>query len=132
MLFNSGRIFDAVVDLAALGRPEGPWVVIDGYHAFMAIEAPIDRRPSPHRSSILGGGYKYAMAGEGMGFMHCPPGFGERPPITGWYRRIRRADRAAGEQVGYTKDAMRFMGATFDPSALYRFNAIQRMLRRMA
>ena len=23
---------------------------------------------------------------------------------------------------------MRFMGATFDPSALYRFNAIQRML----
>ncbi len=25
----------------------------------------------------LGGGYKYAMAGEGMGFMHCPPGFGD-------------------------------------------------------
>jgi len=24
---------------------------------------------------------------------------------------------------------MRFMGATFDPSALYRFNAIQRMLK---
>jgi selenocysteine lyase/cysteine desulfurase len=24
---------------------------------------------------------------------------------------------------------MRFMGATFDPSALYRFNAVQRMLR---
>ena len=24
---------------------------------------------------------------------------------------------------------MRFMGATFDPSALYRFNAVRRMLR---
>ncbi len=31
--------------------------------------------------------------------------------------------------VGYSTDAMRFMGATFDPSALYRFNAIQRMLK---
>jgi selenocysteine lyase/cysteine desulfurase len=30
--------------------------------------------------------------------------------------------------VGYAADAMRFMGATFDPSALYRFNAIQEML----
>jgi selenocysteine lyase/cysteine desulfurase len=31
--------------------------------------------------------------------------------------------------VGYSTDAMRFMGATFDSSALYRFNAIQRMLK---
>jgi selenocysteine lyase/cysteine desulfurase len=31
--------------------------------------------------------------------------------------------------VGYAPDAMRFMGATFDPSGLYRFNAVQRMLR---
>ena len=40
MLFGSGRRFDRVEDLAALSRPEGPWVVIDGYHSFMAIEAP--------------------------------------------------------------------------------------------
>ncbi len=34
-------------ELAALARPEGPWVVIDAYHSFMAIPAPIgaeDRR----------------------------------------------------------------------------------------
>ena len=30
--------------------------------------------------------------------------------------------------VGYAKDATRFLGATFDPSALYRFNAVQRMV----
>ena len=30
--------------------------------------------------------------------------------------------------VGYRKDAMRFMGATFDASGLYRFNAVRRML----
>ena len=35
--------------------------------------------------TYLAGGYKYAMAGEGACFMHCPPGFGARPRNTGWY-----------------------------------------------
>ena len=127
LLFNSGRLFDRVADLAALARPDGPWVVIDSYHAFMAIEAPVT--PAITSSAfILGGGYKYAMAGEGMGFMHCPPGFGPRPPITGWFAEFGELTAPPGSSVGYTSDAMRFMGATFDPSALYRFNAIQRML----
>jgi len=64
-----------------------------------------------------------------MGFMHCPPGFGERPPITGWYAEFGELTAPPGSSVGYTRDAMRFMGATFDPSALYRFNSIQRMLK---
>jgi selenocysteine lyase/cysteine desulfurase len=128
ILFNSGRLFDDVLQLAAFARPEGPWVIVDGYHAFMAIERPID--PSIAASIFyLGGGYKYAMAGEGMGFMHCPPGFGTRPPITGWFAEFGELTAPPGSQVGYTRDAMRFMGATFDPSALYRFNSIQRMLQ---
>ena len=128
VLFNSGRLFRLIEELAALARPQGPWVVVDGYHAFMAIESPIDAVVA--RSIFyLGGGYKYAMSGEGMGFMHCPPGFGERPPITGWYAGFGDLHLPAGSGVGYTTDAMRFMGATFDPSALYRFNAVRRMLQ---
>ena len=127
VLFGSGRVFGEVAALAALARPEGPWVVIDGYHAFMAIEAPIDPRIAAS-AFTLGGGYKYAMAGEGMGFMHCPPGFGLRPPLTGWFAEFDDLSLPPG-MVGYAKDAMRFMGATFDPSALYRFNAIQRMMQ---
>jgi len=101
-------------------------VVIDGYHAFMAVERPFP--PTAAQSAFfLGGGYKYAMAGEGMAFMHCPPGFGPRPPLTGWFAEFDDLTLAPG-QVGYAKDAMRFMGATFDPSALYRFNHVQRIL----
>ena len=128
VLFNSGRTFGKVSELAAMARPDGPWVVVDGYHAFMAIEDPIG--PEVAASIFyLGGGYKNAMAGEGMGWMHCPPGFGERPPITGWFAEFGELTAPPGSSVGYTRDAMRFMGATFDPSALYRFNAIQRMLK---
>ncbi|MDQ3145003.1 MAG: class V aminotransferase [Pseudomonadota bacterium] len=126
VLFGSGRIFDQVNALAALGRPEGPWVVIDGYHAFMALESPLSETAAAS-AFYLAGGYKYAMAGEGMGLMHCPPGFGPRPPLTGWYAEFDDLTAAPGT-VGYAPDAMRFMGATFDPTALYRFNAIQRML----
>lgn len=123
--FGTGQVI-AIDELASLGRPDGPWVVIDGYHAFMALETPFP--PAAAASAFfLAGGYKYAMAGEGIGLMHCPPGFGPRPPITGWYAEFGELTAPPGG-VGYTSDAMRFMGATFDPSALYRFTAIRRML----
>jgi selenocysteine lyase/cysteine desulfurase len=127
VLFGSGRIFAPVEELAALAQPEGPWVVIDGYHAFMAVEAPFSAKAA-QSAFYLGGGYKYAMAGEGCAFLHAPSGFGPRPRITGWYAEFEDLTLAPG-QVGYAKDGMRFMGATFDASGLYRFNAVQHMLR---
>jgi len=126
VLFGSGRMFDRVADLAALSRADGPWVVIDGYHAFMAIEQPFGA-VAANSAFYLGGGYKYAMAGEGCAFLHAPQGFGARPRITGWYAEFEDLTLPPGS-VGYRTDAMRFMGATFDPSGLYRFNAVRRML----
>src|SRR6185369_1458623 len=127
VLFGSGRIFDRTAGLAALGKPEGPWVVIDGYHAFMAIDEPFSKEAA-RTAFYLAGGYKYAMAGEGCAFLHAPLGFGQRPPITGWFAEFEDLSLPPGS-VGYAKDARRFLGATFDPSALYRFNAVRRMLR---
>ena len=75
---------------------EGPWVVIDGYHAFMALDPPFS--PSAAASAFyLAGGYKYAMAGEGMG-LH---GLRRRDsgPAAGYrlVRRVRGSDPAAGQ-----------------------------------
>jgi selenocysteine lyase/cysteine desulfurase len=128
VLFGSGRTFDHVEELAALGRPHEPWVVVDGYHAFMAIDRPF-REAAANTAFYLGGGYKYAMAGEGCAFMHAPPGYGERPPITGWFAEFEDLSLPPGS-VGYAKDASRFLGATFDPSGLYRFTAVRRMLAK--
>ncbi|MGI8704378.1 MAG: hypothetical protein ACR2JJ_01015 [Sphingomicrobium sp.] len=84
----------------------------------------------PGKSAFyLAGGYKYAMAGEGCAFLHAPPGFGPRPPITGWFAEFEDLTLPPGS-VGYAKDSSRFLGATFDPSALYRFNAVRRMLEQ--
>ena len=126
VMFGSGRLFDEVDELAALGQPDGPWVVIDGYHAFMAIERPLGE-VAAQTAFYIGGGYKYAMSGEGCAFMHAPSGFGDRPQITGWFAEFEDLTLPPGS-VGYAKDATRFLGATFDPSALYRFTAVRRML----
>lgn len=124
--FGTGHVFDRIAELAALAKPEGPWVVIDGYHAFMATE--VDLSAVADRVFYLAGGYKYAMAGEGCAFLHAPPGFGARPEITGWYAEFEDLALPPGS-IGYAPDARRFLGATFDPSGIYRFVAVRDMLR---
>ena len=125
-LFSSGRIFAAIDQLAALADPAGPWVVIDGYHAFMALPEPFGGA-APVSAFYLAGGYKYAMAGEGCAILHAPPGFGLRPAVTGWFAEFEDLSLPPGT-IGYAPDAGRFLGATFDASGLYRFNAVRRML----
>lgn len=125
VLFNSGQPLGDLTELAALARTEGPWVVIDGYHGFMAT--PTDLSGMADRVFYLAGGYKYAMAGEGACFLHAPPGFAPRPENTGWYASFESIS-GRQEAVGYAADGRRFLGSTFDPSGLYRFNAVQRML----
>ena len=126
VLFDSGYVVeDLAAIVGAVARPE-TFVVIDAYHGFMAV--PTDFATVAQRAFYVAGGYKYAMAGEGACFMHCPPGYGERPVDTGWYAGF--GDLVAGPQdrVGYPADGGRFLGATFDAAGLYRFNAVQRWL----
>ncbi|WP_426019442.1 aminotransferase class V-fold PLP-dependent enzyme [Brevundimonas sp. DWR2-3-1b1] len=125
VFFRTGGMFDRIEDLAALARPEGPWVLIDGYHGFMAT--PTDLSAVADRVFYVSGGYKYAMAGEGACFLHAPPGFCPRPVITGWFAEFGDLSGPPGA-VQYRSDGGRFWGATFDCSALYRFNAARRML----
>lgn len=125
VFFKTGLVFNRVWELADLAGPEGPWVVVDGYHGFRAV--PTDLSAVADRIFYLAGGYKYAMAGEGAAFLHAPEGFGPRPALTGWYAEFGDLEGPPGG-VGYARDAGRFMGATFDPSGLYRFVAAGRML----
>jgi selenocysteine lyase/cysteine desulfurase len=124
VFYRTGRVFDAVFGLADLCRPEGPWLVIDGYHGFMAL--PTRLASVADKAFYLAGGYKYAMAGEGACFLHAPDGYAPRPVTTGWFAEFGDLAAPPGG-VGYAPDGGRFLGATFDVSALYRFNAVRDM-----
>jgi len=133
LVFLSHVAFDtgaAVADVAALARaarrPERV-VVIDGYHGFLAV--PTDLAAVAADVLYLGGGYKYAMAGEGACFMHCPPGHAPRPRDTGWFASFGTLAQAQTGEVPYAEGGGRFLGATFDPTALYRMVAVQDWLQ---
>jgi selenocysteine lyase/cysteine desulfurase len=124
VFFNSGWVLahnDLIDILNAIPGAE-TIATIDGYHAFMAI--PLDLSGIGARAFYVAGGYKYAMAGEGACFLHCPPGFGERPRDTGWYAEFGALGAARDAEVAFGRDGSRFAGATFDPSGLYRYNAV--------
>ncbi|MGI9465311.1 MAG: aminotransferase class V-fold PLP-dependent enzyme, partial [Aestuariivirgaceae bacterium] len=120
VFFNSGFVIAGLDRLIDEICGEDRLVVVDGYHGFLA--RPTDLSAVADRIFYLSGGYKYAMAGEGACFMHCPPGIAERPRNTGWYAGFGSlAEAQTG--VAYDNTGWRFMGSTFDPSGLYRLEA---------
>jgi selenocysteine lyase/cysteine desulfurase len=127
VFFDSGFLVRDLAKIVAAVPDKGTIVAMDGYHAFMAV--PVDFAALATRAFYLAGGYKYAMAGEGACFLHCPPGYGARPRDTGWYAGFTALEHGDGG-VTYAKDGSRFLGATFDVTALYRFNAVQDWLSR--
>jgi selenocysteine lyase/cysteine desulfurase len=114
-MFRTGLRFDGIEELASYATPDGPWVVLDLYHSFMAM--PCDFSKVADRVFLMGGGYKYAMAGENAAYLHAPPGFAPRPLQTGWFADFGAMEGKQGE-VGYNADGSRFLGATYDPTGL--------------
>ncbi|SRR6266508_2007610 len=122
IFFNSAGASGSLDDIAGAAPDPQTLVAFDGYHGFMAL--PTAFAASAGRAFYLAGGYKYAMAGEGICFMHCPPGQATRPRDTGWFAEFGALSSSGGGAVAYGPDGTRFMGATFDPSGLYRLAAV--------
>jgi selenocysteine lyase/cysteine desulfurase len=138
LAYVSHVFFDSGFALRGLARvvekiPRDTIVIVDGYHAFCAID--VDLSALADRIFYVAGGYKYAMSGEGCCFMHAPPGIFPRPIDTGWFAgffSVTKSDAHgdAPKKVEYADDGSRFLGATFDPTPLYRFDAVMSWLER--
>jgi len=126
VFYDSGWEFSEGAAILA-DLPEPTTCVLDGYHGYMA--RPTDLSKCASRVFYTAGGYKYAMSGEAVCFLHCPPGVHARPVDTGWFAGFD-ALAASDGSVGYATDGMRFFGATFDPSGLYRLRAVMDWLER--
>lgn len=122
VFFDSGAVSLDPQALVSAIADRDTFVVVDGYHGYLA--RPTDLSGVADRVFYLAGGYKYAMAGEGACFMHCPQTFGARPRNTGWYASFGTLSATRGGPVSFTTDGRRFAGATFDPCGLYRMRAV--------
>lgn len=122
VFFNSGYVVpDLAAIVASVARAE-TLVCIDGYHGFMAV--PTDLRAVADRVFYLSGGYKYAMAGEGVCFMHCPPAYAPRPRNTGWFAEMDSLSASKTGRVDYESGGARFYGSTLAPDGLYRLRGV--------
>ncbi len=131
VFYNSGFIFEDVGRAIAAAREVAPDALffLDGYHSFFAM--PVDLSSVEDHVFYLAGGYKYAMAGEGVCFMHCPPGRAMRPVNTGWFASFGDLTKGvAPGTIPFPEDGMRMLGGTYDPVGLYRFNAVQDLWRK--
>ncbi len=122
VFYDSGYPVKAIDEMVASVPNDSTFFVVDGYHEFMA--RPSDLAAIENRAFFLAGGYKYAMAGEGVCFLHSPPGYGLRPVDTGWYAGFGQLESGVTPKVPYNPDGTRFAGATYDPSGIYRLGAV--------
>jgi selenocysteine lyase/cysteine desulfurase len=129
VFFGSGWALDddALARIVEAAAERRALVVIDGYHAFLA--RPTSLAAIADRAFYVAGGYKYAMSGEGTCFLHAPPGYAMRPRDTGWFAAFGALE-SAEDGVEYAPGGARFLGATFDPTALHRFVAVMDWLER--
>jgi selenocysteine lyase/cysteine desulfurase len=127
VMFGSGWVVPELEAIVRSVAARETAIVIDGYHGFLAL--PTSLASLAERVFYVAGGYKYAMSGEGTCFLHAPPGYCERPRSTGWFASFGALAQAGGG-VEYGADGARFLGATFDPTAIYRFVAVMDWLER--
>jgi selenocysteine lyase/cysteine desulfurase len=132
VFFNTGGVLPDCEKLLKDLVPYCRMLVLDTYHSFLAI--PFSMKNLENEVYILGGGYKYAMGGEGVCFLYTPPKAEElRPANTGWFAHFEALEAPQSpkgpKKIDYSKGAMRFWGSTFDPSGLYRMRAVLQFLQ---
>ncbi|MCB9093112.1 MAG: aminotransferase class V-fold PLP-dependent enzyme [Halobacteriovoraceae bacterium] len=121
--FNTGHFIpEALLEKLVKGLEPQVTVLVDGYHSFATRK--LHFQNLQERIYFIAGGYKYAMAGEGICFMTVPTNSKLEPLYTGWMSEIERLDNMSTGEVYYPENGRRFAGSTFDPTGLYRFNHI--------
>lgn len=124
VFFNSGF---AITDLNNFVKSIScnAQIVIDAYHAFMAI--PTDLREVEDRIFYLAGGYKYCGSGEGSCFLTSPKNTPLTPINTGWFAQMGELKNFSSDRVPFSDDGFRFAGSTMDFSAIYRMNSVLKL-----
>jgi selenocysteine lyase/cysteine desulfurase len=121
VFFDDAYVVPRLGEIIARAHEVGAIPLVDAYHAFNIV--PVAWGPAKERAFVTAGGYKYAGFGDGLSWLRIPAGTTLRPVYTGWFADFGALSAPQGSGVVYGPGGMRFMGATFDASALYRAHA---------
>ena len=121
VLFDDSFVVPRLGEIIGRALEVGALPLVDGYHAFNVV--PLAWGPAKEQVYATAGGYKYAGFGDGLCWLRIPKDCALRPVDTGWFADFDALSKAQGERVAYGPGGMRFAGATFDASSLYRARA---------
>lgn len=128
VLFEDSHIVGGLERVLARAVEVGAVPLVDAYHGFNVV--PLAWGSAAPHVYVTAGGYKYASFGEGLCWLRVPSGSTLRPVYTGWFADFDALERprfdAEGKAspIGYGPAGARFAGATFDPVAFYRADAV--------
>lgn len=129
VFFTTGRIVTRLGDVLEAAAARDVPVLVDTYHSFCAL--PLEADEWPGRVFVTGGGYKYAQCGEGVCFLLLPRDAERfRPRNTGWMADFGALERTS-QEIRYGAGALRFFGATFEPTSLYRALHVLRWMDKL-
>lgn len=124
VLFATAEIVPDLAAVAAACDRYGSALLVDAYHHLNVVPFDIAAL-ALDGAFITGGGYKYCQLGEGNAFLRVPEGCRLRPVLTGWYAEFASLEQADTRgRVPYGRGAAAFGGATYDPTAHYRAEAV--------
>lgn len=132
VLFETSRIVPGLGELARACARRGVELLVDAYHALGVVPISVPDQ-GLDAAWVVGGGYKYLQLGEGNCFLRLPAHAARlRPVITGWYAEFGQlADTPGADSVGYGPGAIRFAGATYDPTSHYRAASVFEFVERV-
>lgn len=121
--YNSGIFIEdnEIVEIVNTAKKD-TITLVDGYHSFATRN--MDFSNISNRLYFVSGGYKYAMSGEGVCFLYSPKENELKPTNTGWMSEIDKLNNYNQNELYYSNTGLKFAGATFDPSGIYRFHKI--------
>ena len=131
VLYETAEIVPHLDVVARACARDGAELLVDAYHHLNVV--PFDVQALGLASAfVVGGGYKYCQLGEGNCFLRVPPDCELRPVLTGWFSEFSELASARSEhEVRYGQGAVRFAGATYDPTAHYRADAVFQFHQQM-
>jgi kynureninase len=129
VFYDSAELAGGLPLTARSCERHGAALLLDVYHQLGVV--PLSLRAQGLESAfVTGGGYKYCQLGEGNCFLRSPPECALRPVITGWFAEFG-ALSASSAGVSYGPLAVRFAGATYDPTSHYRACEVFDFFERM-
>lgn len=134
VLYRNAAIVPGLDAVARACERHGCPLLVDAYHALNVIPFRLGALGLEHSAFVVGGGYKYCQLGEGNCFLRIPPAWRSlAPAVTGWFAEwdLLEQDQEPG-RVAWSEDAaLRFAGATFDPTSAHRAAAVFDFFERM-